>query len=170
MDVFEVVKKRRSIRNFKEKEIPIDFEEKLKEALIWGPSAGNLQSRKFYFVKNKETKQEIVKASAGQNFISLAPTVVVGCADLNIEKFYGQRGKEIYAICDTALSLENMMLVATSLGLGTCWVGAFKENEIKKILNLSDNLRPIAIVPLGFPDSIPQAPERKNKEDIIKEK
>ena len=170
MDVFEAVKKRRSIRNFKEKEIPKDFEEKLKEALIWGPSAGNLQSRNFYFVKDRELKEKIAKAAAGQNFISLAPLVVVGCADLNIEKFYRQRGKEIYALCDTAVSLENMMLVATSLGLGTCWIGAFQENEVKKALDTSHNLRPIAIVPLGFPDSIPQAPERKNKEDIIKEK
>ena len=170
MDVFEATKKRRSVRNFKEKEIPKDFEEKLSQALIWGPSAGNLQSRKFYFVKRKELKEKVAKAAVGQNFIALAPIVVVGCADLNIEKFYRQRGKEIYAICEAAVSLQNMMLVATSLGLGTCWVGAFEENEIKKALDIPDYLRPIAIVPVGFPDSIPPAPERKSKEEIIKKK
>ncbi len=169
MDILHLVKKRRSVRNFKEKEIPKNLEKKLIESLIWAPSAGNLQSRKFYFVRNQEKKEAIAKAALNQNFISLAPLVIVACEDLNIENHYGERGKSIFGICDVAVAIENMMLVASEIGLGTCWVGAFDEKEIVKSLNIPTNLRPIAIIPVGYPDNVPPAPERKSEDELIKE-
>jgi len=170
MEVFEAIKKRRSVRNFLEKEIPREKEERLIEALRLAPSAGNLQSRRFYFVKDKDRKEKLAEAAIFQNFISVAPLVVVGCADLRIEKHYGERGKNIYAICDVAVAIENMMLEATELGLGTCFVGAFDEKKVINILNLPKNLKPIAIVPVGYPDGIPPATDRKPKEELIIEK
>ena len=170
MDVFEAVKKRRSTRNFKQKAIPKEMEKKLIEALIWAPSAGNLQSRKFYFIKGKEKKEKLAESAASQNFISVAPLVVVACADLEIETHYGKRGKEIYAICDVAVSIENMLLTATEIGLGSCWVGAFEEEKVRKVLDIPKNLLPIAILPVGFPDKVPPPPERKSKEEIIEYK
>ena len=170
MDVFEAVKKRRSVRNFKQVAIPENLQNKLIEALNFAPSAGNLQSRKFYFVEDKAKKEKIAKASLSQNFVAEAPLVVVGCADKDIEKFYRKRGSEIYTICDVAVSVENMLLQATELGLGSCWVGAFEEEEIKKTLDIPDNLWPIVVVPIGFPDKIPPASERKEKGELIEYK
>jgi nitroreductase len=169
MEVFEAILKRRSIRDFEKKEIPKEKIEKLKEALIWAPSAGNLQARKFYLVFNEEIKKKLAKAALNQNFIAKAPLVIVGCCDLEKISWYGERGKNLYTICDVSVAVENLMLIATSEGLGTCWVGAFDESEVSKILNLPKHERPIVIVPVGFPKKIPSPPERESEENLIKE-
>ncbi len=165
--IFKVIKERRSIRKFQKKEIPEEIIDKLIEALIWAPSAGNLQSRKFYFVFNKETKEKLIEAAFGQDFLSQAPLVIVGCTNENISLRYGERGKNLYSICDVAASIENLMLLATESGLGTCWVGAFEEKEVAKILNLPKNLRPIVIIPVGYPAEKPEAPPRVSKKEIM---
>jgi nitroreductase len=169
MEVFEAILKRRSVRDFEKKEIPKEKIEKLKEALIWAPSAGNLQARKFYFVFNEEIKKKLTKAALNQNFIAKAPLVVVGCCDLEKISWYGERGRNLYTICDVSAAIENLLLMATAEGLGTCWVGAFDESEVSKILNLPKNERPIVIVPVGFPKKIPNPPEREPIENLIKE-
>ena len=167
MEILEIIKNRRSIREFQEKPIPEEIIDRLIEALIWAPSAGNLQSRKFYFVLNQEIKEKLVKASLGQGFIARAPLVVVGCTDERIILRYGERGKNLYSICDVAASIQNMMLAAYSENLGSCWVGAFDEKEVAKILNLPDNLRPIVIVPVGYSADEPSAPPRVSKAEAI---
>jgi len=167
MEVSRAIKNRRSIREFQKKEIPGEIIEKLIEAIIWAPSAGNLQSRKFYFVFNEKIKKELVEAASGQDFIAQAPLVIVGCTDERISLRYGERGKNLYSICDVSASIQNLMLEATELGLGTCWVGAFDEEEVSKILNLPKNLRPVAIIPVGYSAEKPSPPERKNKEETI---
>jgi nitroreductase len=167
MKILELIKKRRSIRRYQPDQIPKELIDKLVEALIWAPSAGNLQSRKFYFVFNKKIKDDLAKAALDQDFIASTPLVVVGCTDDKICWRYGQRGKNLYSICDVSASIENMMLVAVAEGLGTCWVGAFDEKEVAKILNLPKNLRPIVIVPVGYPAESPLAPTRLSKSQII---
>jgi len=166
MRVEKAIKERRSIRDFEEKPLIKEIEEKLVQALIWAPSAGNLESRKFYLIKNKEIKREIAKATFGQDFILKAPLVIVGCIDKDIFFHYGKRGVEIYAICDVACAIENLMLQAVELNLGTCFIGAFDENRVSKILNLPSNLRPIAIVPVGFPAKKPSPPPRDREKEI----
>jgi nitroreductase len=93
-----------------------------------------------------------------QDFLSAAPVVIVGCADSSIGIRYGRRGVELYSIQDVAVSVMEMMLVAVENGLGTCWVGAFQEAEVSKILNLPENLRPVAIIPVGYPERTPNRP------------
>jgi nitroreductase len=167
MKILELIKKRRSIRRYQPDQIPKELIDKLVEALIWAPSAGNLQSRKFYFVFNKKIKDDLAKAALDQDFIASSPLVVVGCTDDKICWRYGQRGKNLYSICDVSASIENMMLVAEENNLGTCWVGAFNETEVAKILNLPKNLRPIVIMPVGYPAERPLAPARLSKSQII---
>jgi len=168
MTILEAVKKRRSIRRFLPEEIPHDIIEKLKDALIWAPSAGNLQARRFYFVFNKEVKQRLAKAALNQNFIASAPLTIVACTDRNIGLHYGERGIHLYAIQDVSASIMCMMLVAHEIGLGTVWVGAFHEDEVSRILGLPEDLRPVAIIPVGYPSSIPKAPPRVSKDYAIK--
>ncbi|TSC54033.1 MAG: nitroreductase family protein [Microgenomates group bacterium LiPW_31] len=160
MDILEIIKGRRSVRNFQKKEIPEEIVEKLIEALIWAPSAGNLQSRKFYFVFNQGVKERLVGAARGQNFISQAPLAIVGCADTKAIRRYGERGENLFSICDVSASIQNLMMLAQEHGLGSCWVGAFDEKEVTKILNLPENLRPIVILPVGWPAEKPEAPAR----------
>lgn len=160
MDILKAVKERRSIRDFQKKKIPNDLITKLMEALIWAPSAGNLQSRKFYFIKNESVKKMLAQAALNQNFIAEAPLVIVGCADSRISHKYGERGVDLYTIQDVALSIMGMMLVAHENSLGSTWVGAFHEREVTKILSLPRHLRPVAIVPVGYPSKIPSPPPR----------
>ncbi len=164
MSILKAVRERRSIREFQSKQIPDTIIDKLKDALIWAPSAGNLQARKFYFVFNGRMKEKIASAALNQRFIAKAPLTIVACTDNQIRIHYGERGVSLYTIQDVAASLMGMMLVAHELGLGSVWIGAFHEDEVSKTLDLPYNLRPIAIVPVGYPSSIPSAPSRVSKE------
>lgn len=167
MDILKAVKERRSIRDFQKKSIPPDMLNKLMEALIWAPSAGNLQSRKFYFVKNEGVKKMLAQAALNQYFISEAPLVIVGCTDSRISYKYGARGVDLYSIQDVALSIMGMMLVAHENGLGSTWVGAFQEGDVVRILRLPRHLKPVAIVPVGYPSRIPSPPPRVSIKEAV---
>ena len=169
MSILEIIKKRRSIRAFEKREIPKEVLEELKEALIWAPSAGNLQSRKFYFVFNEKIKRQLIEKAGVQDFVIQAPLVIIGCCDLEKISWYGKRGENLYSICDVSASIENLMLLATEKGLGTCWVGTFDEREVSKILNLPKNLRPIAIIPVGWPTEKPPPTQKVLKKEAIEE-
>jgi nitroreductase len=167
MDILEIIKNRRSVRQFQKKEIPEEIVEKLIEALIWAPSAGNLQSRKFYFIFDQKTKGDLVNTALRQSFIAEAPLVIVGCADERSASKYGERGRTLFSICDVSASIQNLMLQAASEGLGTCWVGAFEESKVAEFLNLPITLRPIVICPVGYPVERPEAPARVSKEKAV---
>jgi nitroreductase len=167
MDVLEAVKGRRSIRRFQRRGIPDEMINRLVEALIWAPSAGNLQSRKFYFITDDRLKVLLSKAALNQSYVSDAPLVIVCCTDRSIASRYGGRGVELYSIQDVSCSVMCMMLVAHEMGLGSVWVGAFDEGEVSRILNLPENLRPVAIVPVGWPDRVPSAPQRVRPDEAV---
>ncbi|MCF6155558.1 MAG: nitroreductase family protein [Candidatus Brocadia sp.] len=167
MEILKAVKERRSIRSFQKKDISDEIVDKLIDALIWAPSAGNLQARKFFFIKDAKLKRGIVSTALGQSFIAEAPLVIVGCTDSRISGRYGDRGVYLYSIQDVAASIMGMMLVAHENGLGTVWVGAFDEEEIFNLLNLPENLRPIAIVPVGYPLRIPSPPPRVSRHEAV---
>lgn len=168
MEVLEAIKKRRSIRVFEPtKKITDEQVEKLLEAARWAPSAGNLQSRFFYVVTNQKTKEMLAKAAQNQDFVTQAPLAIVVCADLEAsESRYGKRGRKLYAIQDAAIAAQNIWLAATDLGLGACWVGAFDEKEVARILNIPQNLQPLAILPVGYPAESPEPPWRKPMKEI----
>jgi nitroreductase len=160
MDVSRAVKERRSIRSFLKKEVPEEIIRELVDALIWAPSAGNLQSRKFYFVRDEDIKKQLAAAALNQSFIAHAALAVVGCTDSRIGRHYGERGVDLYSIQDVSASIMCMMLVALEKGLGTCWVGAFREKEVSAVLHLPDHLRPVAIVPVGYSAKAPARTSR----------
>lgn len=167
MSILDTIKGRRSVRDFKDKEIPEDVIDALIEAIRWAPSAGNLQSRKFYFIFNKDIKRRLAEAALNQSFIAKAPLTVVACTDKRIAFRYGERGINLYSIQDVSASIENMLLTAYELGLGGVWVGAFMEDEVKEILKLPGNLRPVAIIPIGYPSRVPRPPSRISKEEAV---
>jgi nitroreductase len=164
MNVFEAIKSRRSIRSFSDK--PIE-EEKLSRVLEAGrlaPSAKNLQEWKFLIVKDRELKKKLVIAAYNQHFLAEAPVVIVGCATL--VNYVMSCGQYAYPI-DLAIAMDHMTLQAVEEGLGTCWIGSFKEDEVKKILNIPENIRIVELLPLGYPKTIPPARTRKKLEEIV---
>ncbi len=166
-EVLNIVRQRRSIREFQKKEIPRDVVRKLIDALLWAPSAGNLQSRKFYLITDGALKRKLAVAALNQYFIAEAPLVVVGCADKRIGGHYGERGISLYSVQDVACSLMSMMLVACENRIANVWVGAFREAEVVEILGLPAHLRPVAIIVMGYSDSAPRAPRRVAVDDAV---
>lgn len=168
MDVLEAIKVRRSVRAFKNQDVSTEIVEKLIDAARWAPSAGNIQPWEFIIVRNLDVKRKLVKAALNQTFIEEAPVVIVVCADENSSsQGYGVRGKILYCLQDTAAATQNIHLVACSLGLGTCWAGAFNEDEAREILEVPQGVRPVAIIPVGYPAEKPSAPDRRSLNQMI---
>ncbi|MCS7115471.1 MAG: nitroreductase family protein [Nitrososphaerota archaeon] len=168
MDVLEAIKGRRSIRAFRESDVPTETVERLVDMARWAPSAGNIQPWEFIIVRRPEIKRKLAEAALGQSFIEEAPVVIVVCADENRSaQGYGMRGKTLYCIQDTAAAAQNIHLAAYSMGLGTCWVGAFMEDEVKKILKLPAGIRPVAIIPVGYPAESPLPTIRRPLRQIV---
>ena len=168
MDVLQAIKGRRSIRAFKNQDVPAETVEKLIDAARWAPSAGNIQPWEFIIVRKPEIKRRLVEATLGQMFIEEAPVVIVVCAnEERSSQGYGVRGKTLYCIQDTAAAIQNIHLTAYSLGLGTCWVGAFREEETREILKIPQGIRPVAMIPVGYPAEVPAARSRKPISQIV---
>lgn len=168
MDVLDAIKGRRSVRAFKSQDVSQELVEKLIDAARWAPSAGNIQPWEFIIVRRPEIKSGLAEAALCQTFIEEAPVVIVVCADENrSSQGYGVRGKTLYCIQDTAAAVQNINLAAYSLGLGTCWVGAFREEEARKILRVPAGMRPVAIIPVGYPAESPPPRSRRPINTII---
>lgn len=169
LDVLEAVKGRRSVRAFKrDKDVSEKTVEKLIEAARWAPSAGNIQPWEFIIVRNPETKKRLAEAALDQLFLIEAPVVIVVCADeKSSSERYGQRGKTLYCLQDTAAATQNIHLFAYSIGLNTCWVGAFREDEVSKIVNVPQEIRPVALIPVGYASEFPPARNRRAADMIV---
>jgi nitroreductase len=158
MELSEAITGRRSIRKYRKDLIPDRTIRQILMAAMAAPSAGNLQSRHFYIVRDAELKKQLAAAALEQTFLAQAPVVVVVCTDARIASEYGQRGLDLYAIMDCAASIQNMLLAAHSLGVGTCWVGAFDEKRVSDILRMPARFKPVALVPHGYPAESPKPP------------
>jgi len=165
MDLFEAIESRRSIRRFDPAaDVPPEMVERLLSAAILAENAGNRQPWHFYVVRDPEMRQGLVAAAHGQGFISQAPVAIVVCADAEQSAGrYGQRGRELYCLQDTAAAVDHILLAAVALGLGSCWVGAFDEGEAARVLDLPDHHRPVAILPIGKPA---EAPARRPRQPL----
>lgn len=161
METLKCINERREIRSFKPDPIPDDLLQKTLHAAIQAPSAGNIQDWEFIVVKSNETKQALASAALNQDFITQAPVVIAVCSNLEkIRQAYGDRGLSLYSIQDTAAAIQNLLLAAWDLGITGCWVGAFNERKVSEALYLPDHVRPLALIPLGFPADIPSKPKR----------
>jgi len=167
MDVKEAIEKRRSIRKYKRQPIELEIVEKLLYYANLAPSAGNLQARDFIIVDDENVKRRLARAAYNQEFIEEAPIVVVFCANLQRISPYGERGRKFYCLQDVAAAIQNFLLVATSEGLATCWVGAFDDEEVAEILDLPSYVRAVAIVPVGIGDEKPTKTERYDLKELI---
>jgi nitroreductase len=168
MEFKDVIKKRHSVRAFTSR--PIE-ESKIKEILEVtnsAPSAGNLQAYKIFLVQDEKKKRELALASLAQSFVAEAPLVLVFCADPEASgKKYGKRGRSLYSIQDASIAAAYSQLAATSLGLASCWVGAFDDEEVLRVLGNPEGLVPVAIIPIGYPAEEPKATPRKKLEDLV---
>ena len=160
MTLINAIKMRRSIRKYKKAPISERHVRDIVDSGMDAPSAGNLQSRHFYVVRDLELRNGLASAAFNQRFISDAPVAIVVCADLQIKREYGSRGVSLYTVMDCAASIQNMLLTAYADGYGTCWVGAFDEAQVSDLLCIPRQFRPIAIIPVGIPNESPLPPSK----------
>jgi nitroreductase len=152
----DVFHRRFSCRAFTPDPLPRATVESLLDAARWAPNGGNLQPWRFVVVTSPDRRRELAAAALGQSFIAQAPVVIVVCAVPEVSaRLYGDRGRALYAIQDAAAATQNLLLAATRIGLGSCWVGAFHEDRVARALDLPPGWRPVALVPIGHPAATP---------------
>jgi len=168
MELSEAIMNRRSIRKYKDTQVDDDQINKIIEAGVWAPSAGNLQGWEVIVVKDHETKVKLAVACYIREFIAQAPVVFVMCAyKRRSGATYGDRGRDLYCIQDAACAAQNMLLTIYDLGLSACWNGSFDEDSVSDLLKIPEGVRPVAIITVGYPDEKPVAPARLEIEEFI---
>jgi nitroreductase len=165
LNVVEVIQKRRSVRKYLDK--PVE-EEKINivlEAARLGPSAANIQPCHFIVVTDPVVRASLREAY-GAEWLQQAPVVIVVCA--NTKDAWKRRDGENYWIVDGAIAMQNVVLAATELRLGTCWIAALDEGKLRKALNIPKDFKVIAMTPVGYPaEEKPAAPDRKPLESML---
>lgn len=154
---------RQSCRSFSNESVDEQDLEIIFKAAIRAPSGGNLQPWSIYFTKNSIIKKQLSAAAYNQKYVKDAPIVIVVCGIPEKSAIkYGERGRTLYYIQDTAAMTQNILLAAHALGYGAVWVGAFDENKVRQILSLPEGTRPMAIIPIGkareFSSKTPREP------------
>lgn len=164
MDIMEAIESRYSVRRYKEKEVEEEKLNKILEAARLAPSAGNRQEWRYVVVSDKEKIQRLMAASTNQRFVGEAPIVIAACAET--DNHLMACGQLCYPI-DVAISIDHMTLVAVEEGLGTCWIGAFYEDQVKDILGVPEKIRVVELLTLGYPDDSPKPKIRKSLDEIV---
>ncbi len=152
MDVFEAIQTRRSVRSYSPRSIPDCTLIPLRDALRLAPSACNLQPWRFIFVTDQKLRAELGQAAHQQTFIAQAPLIVVACGFPD-RAYKGMGGRGNSVDVDVAIALDHLTLAAVAEGLGTCWIGAFDERAVKRLLEIPQEAKVVALTPLGFPAS-----------------
>lgn len=162
-----VFRRRYSCRRFSAEPLSqVDLDHIL-EAAVWAPSAGNLQPWRFIVVTSGELRARLARA-ARQEFVAQAQVVIAVCAVPGESAGrYGDRGRSLYCLQDTAAATQNILLAAADLGLGSCWVGAFDESEAAAALGVPPAWRPVALVPLGHPGEAPAVRHRRPMQEVV---
>ncbi len=164
--LINLIETRKSIRSYKPQEIEEEKLNYILQAFRKAPSAKNLQPWKLIIVKDKKKINDLAIACNNQTFLSEAPILIVACA--KEDEAYGVMGGYMnsYPI-DVALAMEHLILAATEKGLGTCWIGAFKEKLVKDLLNIPENVRVVTITPVGYPAREGRTRGRKPLSEIV---
>ena len=166
MSVLDIIKKRRSIRKYKENPVPEDVLNRVMEAARLAPSGKNFQPWKFIIVRSQELKHKLAEACFGQHFMAKASLIIVACGFP--DTCYAHQGRYMKSWpIDVAIALEHLVLQAQEEDLGTCWIGAFEEKKVKSLLGIPEDVRVVALTPLGYPDEEPRFRGRKRLEEII---
>jgi len=156
MEFMEVVKKRKSIRKYKKDPVPREKLLEVLEAARLAPSASNRQPWHFIVVSEPEMKAKMELSP----WAAEAPVVIVGCADAN--------ASPSWHLNDLMIAFEHLVLAATNLGLGTCWMGRMgRDQKIKEALGIPEHVKVVAVTPLGYPDEAPAVKERKKLEEFV---
>ncbi len=164
MNVMEAIRQRRSIRAYQDRPVEEEKLQAVLEAARLAPSASNRQEWRYIIVRDAAMRSQLAEAANGQKFVGEAPVVIVACAKTDGHKM--TCGEACYPI-DVAISLDHITLKAAEEGLGTCWIGAFDQPAVKKLLNIPEDIRVVELMPLGYPAYEPAERSRLSLDEIV---
>lgn len=166
MNFKDLVKARYSVRKYKDKDVDKKILEGILETMRHAPSAVNFQPVKFIVVTDPKMKEKVAETYP-LDWIKSAPVLIVACGDKS-QSWVRDDGKD-YCDVDVAISVDHLTLAAASEGLGTCWVCAFDKEACVSVLDLSENIEPIALIPMGYPEDLPiREKKRKSLDEIVR--
>ncbi len=167
-DILDLIISRRNIKEFLPKFVSWEKISNIIDAARHAPSCGNVQNWKFIVVMDPDLKQKVAEASYEQYEIVNAGVLIVVCAEPEkAERYYGLRGERLYTVQNCAAAIQNMLLEAQSLGLGSRWVGGFDEEALKSLFKIPEEVRPQAIIAIGYAKEIPPKPPKYPLETLV---
>ncbi len=171
MEFDEAITKRQSVRRYHSSQIDEEKLTRILEAANRAPSAGNFQAYAILVVKEPKLRQALAEASGGHRCVAEAPCVLVFCADpQRSSRTYGSRGEHLLCIQDATIACAYAQLAATTLGLGSIWIGARLDPEaVTVVLDLKERIWPIALLPIGYPAEMPERKPRRSLQDLVRE-
>ena len=164
MELMEVIAKRESVRSYEDRPVPEDKLLKVLEAARLAPSASNRQRCKFIVVRDEKRRQALSLATGGQAHVAGAPVVIAAVSTM--PEYVMRCEVPAYAV-DLAIAVDHMTLVAADEGLGTCWIGAFSQEEARTVLGVPDNYKVVILLPLGYPRQERREKIRKPLDEIV---
>jgi nitroreductase len=165
MELMEAIRTRRSIRHYRPEAVERDKLLRVLEAGRLAPSARNEQEWRYIIVEEATMRQKLMQAASNQTFVAEAPVVIVACAETDSRMM--QCGQLTYPI-DVAISLDHITLKAVEEGLGTCWIGAFDADQVKKLLSIPDYILVVELLTLGYPTKPPNPRTRLSLDEIVR--
>lgn len=167
-DILDVIKERRTVKQYLPKFVSWNHLSKILDAARHAPSCGNVQNWKFIVVVQPDQKRQLAEAAHEQYEYALAGALIVVCAEPDkAERYYGLRGHRLYSTQNCAAAVQNMLLEAHSLGLGSTWIGAFDEDAVKSICSIPEDVRPQAMVAIGYAKETPNKPPKYPLETLV---
>ena len=176
MNVMEVIRERRSIRAYKSDPVPDDALAAVLEAVRWAPSWANTQCWDVIVVRKAEIKKRLSetlpRSNPARGAMTQAPVILAVCARKGVSGFYkgeASTDKGDWFMFDIGLAVQNLCLMAHSLGLGTVIVGLFDVRRAEEILRVPEDRSVVVLLPLGFPEGAPSAPKRKGISEFVRD-
>lgn len=166
MDLYETIKLRKSVRKYRRDPVPEESLKKILNAARMAPTAENFQPWKIIVVTDEDIKRKLVPACNNQRFVAEAPVVLVACG-LPDEAYPIMGGYMNSYPVDVAIVLDHLMLAAASEGLGTCWIGSFKEEKVAETVGVPQEAKVVALTPLGYPAEEMERTDRKNLTELV---
>ena len=174
MELSEVIKTRRSIRHYKPDHMPEAALDAIMGAIQWAPSWGNTQCWKVITVRDASMKQKLdetlAKRNSARKSLIQAPICLAICGKNETSGYYQGKASTRWGewiLFDCALAVQNLSLVAHSLGLGTVIIGQFDHKAAEELLGVPENFSLVCMIPLGYPSKISKAPKRKSISEFV---
>ena len=165
MDFFDLINQRYSVRAYKTDPVEDKKLQQVLDAAHLAPTAANRQPIQFVVIHTAGRESDLKRIYSAEWFRK-APLVICACAVSS--QAWSRMDKKNYSEVDVTIAMDHLILAATNLGLGTCWVAAFDPEAAREVLGLPEGVEPIAFTPIGYPSDLPRPKKRKPLSDLIR--